>query len=617
MACLLPQFRCLPDAFAVSFKSHQNSAPQLSKSKDHICFRTKCILSITSAPTSATSTVLDIEKLHLSSLEANSHSVSDGSWKSLNSSAMAAVLDLEKLKILSLETRSGSVTANRPWTYNGPVDSAIKENSGATLATESLIGNEEAVIAAAAAEAVALAKAALKVAKDAKDAAMIVSDGNPTKTESKAICIPCEADTVLSNRAHLGQLEKRFSVVGETNVAGIELGDNHLFWYPLTESDDVEPTNDELAILQEELLGNVAVRSKRQKERKARRAKAAERASANVVSVKSDSTSRKKRSSVQDIDYSDPLRYLRGTTTSSRLLTASEEHKLSEGIQDLLKLERLEEELAQRCGCQPTFAQWAAAAGVDQKTLRKRLNCGTLCKDKMIKSNVRLVISIAKNYQGSGMNLQDLVQEGCRGLVRGAEKFDASKGFKFSTYAHWWIKQAVRKSLSDQSRTIRLPFHMVEATYRVKEAKKQLYLENGRHPDDSEVAEATGLSMKRLSAVMLIPKAPRSLDQKIGINQNLKPSEVIADPEAESSEDLLIKQFMRQDLETVLNTLSPREKQVIRCRFGLGDGRIKTLQEIGELMGVSRERIRQIESSAFRKLKNKRRTKHLQQYLIS
>lgn len=261
--------------------------------------------------------------------------------------------------------------------------------------------------------------------------------------------------------------------------------------------------------------------------------------------------------------------------------------------------------------------QWAAAAGVDQMTLRRRINYGTFCKDKMIKSNVRLVISIAKNYQGAGMNLQDLVQEGCRGLVRGAEKFDASKGFKFSTYAHWWIKQAVRKSLSDQSRTIRLPFHMVEATYRVKEARKHLYSENGRHPNNEEVAEATGLSMKRLSAVLLTPKAPRSLDQKIGMNLDLKPSEVISDPEAETSEELLIKQFMRQDLEKVLDTLNPREKQVVRWRFGLDDGRMKTLQEIGELMGVSRERIRQIESCAFRKLKNKRRTKNLQQYLIS
>ncbi|XP_027106737.2 RNA polymerase sigma factor sigB-like [Coffea arabica] len=615
MSCLLPQFRCLPDAFGVSFKSHQHSAPQLSKNRDPIHVRTQCILSTTSAPTSATSTVLDIEKLRLLSLEANSNSVSDGSWKAPKSPAMAAVLVMEKLKLISLEAHSDSVTANRPWTYNGPVDSAIKPNLGATLATESLIANEEAVIAAAAAEAVALAKAALKVAKDA---AMMVDHGNLTEPESKAMDTLSESSDVLSNRALLGQLEKRVSTIGEINIAGVELGENHSIWYPFTESDDMEPINEELELLQEQLLNNVAVRSKRQKERKARRARAAERAAASAVSVKSSgSTSRKKRSSIQEIDYSDPLRYLRGTATTSRLLTASEEQELSEGIQDLLKLETLHEELAQRCGAEPTFAQWAAAAGVDQKTLRKRLNYGTLSKDKMIMSNIRLVISIARNYQGAGMNLQDLVQEGCRGLVRGAEKFDAKKGFKFSTYAHWWIKQGVRKSLSDQSRTIRLPFHMVEATYRVKEAKKQLYSENGRHPDDEEVAEAAGLSMKRLSAVMLTPKAPKSLDQKIGINQNLKPSEVIADPEAETSEDLLVKRFMRQDLEKVLNTLNPRERQVIRWRFGLGDGRMKTLQEIGELMGVSRERIRQIESCAFRKLKNKRRTKHLQQYLLS
>uniref|UniRef100_A0A1S3Y5W4 RNA polymerase sigma factor sigB-like n=1 Tax=Nicotiana tabacum TaxID=4097 RepID=A0A1S3Y5W4_TOBAC len=242
----------------------------------------------------------------------------------------------------------------------------------------------------------------------------------------------------------------------------------------------------------------------------------------------------------------------------------------------------------------------------------------TRCKSKKIYDHETVALRGIKTIRNiTCLYLEIDLQEGCRGLVRGAEKFDASKGFKFSTYAHWWIKQAVRKSLSDQSRTIRLPFHMVEATYRVKEARKQLYSENGRHPDEEELAEATGLSMKRLTAVMLTPKAPRSLDQKIGFNQNLKPSEVIADPEAKTSEETLIKQFMKQDLQKVLDTLNPRERQVIRWRFGLEDGRMKTLQEIGELMSVSRERIRQIESSAFRKLKNKKRTKNLQQYITA
>ncbi|KAG6663790.1 hypothetical protein CIPAW_02G047400 [Carya illinoinensis] len=552
MSCLLPQFKCHPDTFSIQFRTHQHtvstthSHPQNEKSRDRIDIRAQCILSTASFSTSIGSTT---------------------------------VLNMGKLRLPSLETDSDPFTANKPWTYMGAVGPPTEAKFEATLATETFITSEEAMIAAAAAEAVTLAKAAVKFAKDA---AMLV------------------------NNNHIG------------DPKGPETGllENHSLQHATKETDDLEPTDEELDLVQEQPSKSAAVRSRRQTERKAKRAKAAEKAAASFVSVKPGSTSRKKRVSLQDIDFSDPLRYLRATTSTSRLLTATEELELSEGIQDLLKLERLREVLAERCGSEPAFAQWAAAAGVDQKTLRTRLNYGTLCKDKMIKSNIRLVISIAKNYQGAGMNLEDLVQEGCRGLVRGAEKFDASKGFKFSTYAHWWIKQAVRKSLSDQSRTIRLPFHMVEATYRVKEARKQLYSENGRQPDDEEIAEATGLSMKRLTAVLMTPKAPRSLEQKIGINQNLKPSEVIADPDAETAEELLMKQFMKQDLENVLDTLNPREKQVIRWRFGMEDGRMKTLQEIGESMGVSRERIRQIESCAFRKLKNKKRTKHLQQYLL-
>ncbi|XP_031276175.1 RNA polymerase sigma factor sigB [Pistacia vera] len=573
MSCLLPHFKCQPDSFSIHFKIHP---PHPSKNKETICFRTQCILSTTSPPTTATTTVLD-----------------------------------EKLRLSSLETHSNSFAANRPWTYIGAVGPPTEANFGATLATETLITSDEAVIAAAAAEAVALARAAVKVAKDA---ALMVSYYNSARPNAKP-SIPSKSDTSPSKWAQLTERE-RASIIGDS-VADKTGSEEEYSMQPLKESDDMEPSNEELKLLEEQLSQSIAVRSMRQTERKAKRTRSAEKAASNIVSVRSGTTSRKKRASLQEVDYSDPLRYLRATTSSSKLLTANEELELSEGIQDLLKLERLHEVLIERCGGEPTFAQWAAAAGVDRKELRRRLNYGTFCKDKMIKSNIRLVISIAKNYQGAGMNLQDLVQEGCRGLVRGSEKFDASKGFKFSTYAHWWIKQAVRKSLSDQSRTIRLPFHMVEASYRVKEARKQLYSENGRQPDNEEVAEATGLSMKRLNAVLLTPKAPRSLDQKFGINQNLKPSEVIADPEAETAEDLLIKKFMKDDLEKVLDSLNPREKQVVRWRFGLDDGRMKTLQEIGELMGVSRERIRQIESCAFRKLKNKKRTKHLQQYLIS
>ncbi|KAH7687078.1 RNA polymerase sigma factor SigB/C/D/F plastid protein [Dioscorea alata] len=554
MACLVPQLKC-PPATDSHLRLCHISSIHFVKSKDHVCVRKNCILS-----------------------------------------SMTSVVDVDKLQIPSLETHSTSLTAR---------------TSDATLATEKLLKDEDAVIAAAAAEAVALARAALEVAKDA---AQIIGT-NVVVTLEKTQGLPAESNLLLREMVKLSELEEAAKVDHSSTFE--EESNEDLSTQVMMKSDLSDLTQTELEDNSLDFPDKIAVRSGRQSERRARRARATTRATATVLSMKSGSSSRRKRPPVQDVDYTDPLRYLRGTTSISRLLTANEELELSKAIQELLKLENLHEELVERNGGQPTFAQWAAAAGIDQRTLRKRLSYGAVCKDKMIKSNIRLVISIAKNYQGAGMNLQDLVQEGCRGLVKGAEKFDASKGFKFSTYAHWWIKQAVRKSLSDQSRTIRLPFHMVEATYRVKEAKKQLYSENGRYPDTQEIVEATGLSMKRLTAVMLTPKAPRSLDQKVGFNQNLKLSEVIADPDAESSEEILMKEFMKQDLNKVLNSLNPREKQVIRWRFGLEDGRMKTLQEIGELMGISRERVRQIESCAFRKLKNKKRIKHLKQYVVS
>uniref|UniRef100_A0A1D1YYY3 RNA polymerase sigma factor n=1 Tax=Anthurium amnicola TaxID=1678845 RepID=A0A1D1YYY3_9ARAE len=563
MSCLAPQFKRPPDA-------HFSIRPSQAKARDIVCFRGQCVMS------------------------------------------SATMVCTERLQISTLESHSASVTAVRPLPYVGAVGPPAEMDFEVALATENLLKDEESVIAAAAAEAVALARAAAEVAKDAAQMVGML----PSQKLDKSDDFPSNLSFLRLETSRLIQNGHLATFKSSATTEGWPDGDQ-ISQFLSKDAHNSSSKGNDVKHLETQHSKNIAIRSGRQNERKARRARVAEKAATGAISVKSGSSGRKKRGALQEIDYSDPLYYLRATTCTSRLLTATEELELSEGIQDLLKLEKLQEELAERYGGQPTFAQWAAAAGVDQKTLRKRLNYGMFCKDKMIKSNIRLVISIAKNYQGAGMNLPDLVQEGCRGLVRGAEKFDASKGFKFSTYAHWWIKQAVRKSLTDQSRTIRLPFHMVEATYRVREARKQLYSENGRYPDNKEVAEATGLSMKKLTTVLLTPKAPRSLDQKVGINQNLKPSEVIANPDAETAEDILMKQFMKQDLDKVLDSLNPREKQVVRWRFGLEDGRMKTLQEIGELMGVSRERIRQIESCAFRKLKNKSRTKSLRQYLVS
>ncbi|KAK8952303.1 RNA polymerase sigma factor sigB [Platanthera zijinensis] len=510
---------------------------------------------------------------------------------------------IEKLQLSTLEAHSNTLASTKPLTYIGVVGPPGKRKNEETFPREKFLTSDEAVIAAAAAEAIALAKAAVEVAKEA--AKLLETD-------------PC----LKSNSIDYSSCDEKFRA---EVLRPTEMDHTGLNCSSTTEIESLEGLITENQSQETSISGLIrneldfkqksAVRSKRQVEKRSRKGRAAEKDTPPIASMKLGSSGKKKRPSSHEIDFSDPLHYLRGTTSTSKLLTASEEQELSEGIQDLLKLERIHKELEKRFDRQPTFAEWATAAELDKRNLRQRLLYGSHCKDKMIKSNIRLVISIAKNFQGAGMSIQDLVQEGCRGLLRGSEKFDASKGFKFSTYAHWWIRQSVRKSLSDQSRTIRLPFHMVDASYRVREAKKQLYNESGKHPKNEEIAEAAGLTMKRFTAVMLAPKAPISLDQKIGINEYLKRSEVTSDPEALTPEEMLVKQFMKEDLNKTLDCLNQREKQVVRWRFGIEDGRMKTLQEIGELMGVSRERIRQIESCAFRKLKNKKRTKHLRQYL--
>ncbi|KAM0844134.1 hypothetical protein ACQ4PT_057257 [Festuca glaucescens] len=284
-------------------------------------------------------------------------------------------------------------------------------------------------------------------------------------------------------------------------------------------------------------------------------------------------------------------------------------------LQDLLKLEAIQAELAEYNGAQPTFPKWAAAAGTDESTLRKRLDHGIRCKNRMVTSNVRLVISIAREFEGPGLELYDLIQEGMQGLIRGAEKFDASKGFRFSTYSHWWIKQAMRKSVSEQTQIFRLPAHMVEASYRVKECTKRLRRKLKRRPSNKEIAVDIGMPVKRVEAAVNLPKYSVSLDSKIG-STDMTYQEVTADPSAETAEEMLNRISMKKDVHQALDTLSPRERQVVKLRFGIDDLRIRTLQEIGNIMGVSRERIRQIESGAFRKLRGKKKVKSLKDYLV-
>ncbi|CAN6362902.1 unnamed protein product [Urochloa humidicola] len=471
---------------------------------------------------------------------------------------------------------------------------ALQRNFESTFASEALL-NEEAVVEAAAAEAVALARAAAELAREI---VQMVQNNNqqPVIRQKKGV------DSYLANEIRRTEIQPG-SLDGYANDVLLEDLESYGIVAAGAELDDDAHYTE-----------NIAVKSARQSERRARRTRAAIKAATTVRASQKAATSSKKKRLKGSSPSMNPLGSL-WKMTGRRLLTAKEEVEFSEGIQDLLKLEAIQAELTEYNGGQPTFSQWATAAGTDEKTLRKRLDHGIYCKNRMVTSNVRLVISIAREFEGPGMDLYDLIQEGMQGLIRGAEKFDASKGFRFSTYSHWWIKQAMRKSVSEQSQIFRLPAHMVEASYRVKECTKRLRRKLRRRPTNEEIAVDTGMPIKRVEAAVNLPKYSVSLDSKIG-STDMTYQEVTADPSAETAEEMLNRLSMKKDVHQALDTLTAREKQVVVLRFGLNDGRIRTLQEIGNIMGVSRERIRQIESGAFRKLRSKKMVKALKDYLV-
>lgn len=298
------------------------------------------------------------------------------------------------------------------------------------------------------------------------------------------------------------------------------------------------------------------------------------------------------------------------------LLKPEEEVELARRIRYLVEIEEFQTQLATELGHSPTKAETAAALGLTERQLENKLYRSRVAKRKMIRSNLRLVVSIAKRYLNRGVPFLDLIQEGALGLNRATEKFDPDKGYKFSTYAYWWIRQGITRTIANDARTIRLPIHVVEKLNKLKKAQRDLRRQLNRMPTDKELAEALELTVEQLQGLLQVRRSSLSLNHRVGKGEDTELMDLLEDADTQSPEAQMSEGMMRQEVWEVLeDVLTEREKDVISLRYGLVSNRPCTLEEVGGVFNLSRERVRQIQSKAMRKLRRPQIAERLKGWL--